>query len=272
MIAKFIVTVLASAAVGAAGSAIVYSSLQKDSQSKKAQSQSTEERSTKQDQDKDLVAKNSEINRLKAELAKLRGVEAEKSVPKVEVKRDAKTILAELPGLYKSNDRLHQRRRIYMMETLVDLGETGLGDIQAFLNEAKDAEPDWRADLRQQMAERFGLQADQVEQIQPLLQATTAKFTELFRDGGLRDLPEAERREKLTSLMTESQEAIKQILTPEQLEKFSGDRGMRGLMDSLRGGGGFGGFGGGGENPGGGNRPGGDRRPSGGRTPRGGGN
>ena len=277
MSANFVVTVLASVAVGATASAIIVSTMQKDKQSKQTVATTVDVRTSKQDQDKELVAKNSEISRLKNELSKFKAVEAEKSVPRVEVKRDAKTILGELPALYGSNDRLHQRRRIYLMETLVDLGEPGLADIKAFLDEAKDAEPDWRTDQRQQLADRFGLEAAQVEKLQPLLTESATKFFGMFRDGSFRDLSETERREKMTAMAAESQEAIKKLLTPQQLEKFSGENGIRTLMEGLRGGGGgggggFGGFGGfgaggaGGENPGGGSGRTRDRSPRSGGT------
>ena len=99
--------------------------------------------------------------------------------PKLINALSAPEVLKALPGYYGSNERLAQRRRIYLTEMLVDIGPEALGAIELVLNDPdEDFEPDINADRLRRTAERFGVAPEKAEQLSALMKEMQPKLAE----------------------------------------------------------------------------------------------
>ena len=114
----------------------------------------------------------SEIHRLNSELAKVRGERdaaelslQEAKFAKVESIYEPSAIIKALPELYHSNEGIFHRRRIHLLETLVDIGPDSLDSIEMFLKENRDAEPDIALDRNHRIADQYGMETTEVEQL-----------------------------------------------------------------------------------------------------------
>jgi len=176
--------------------------------------------------------------------------EAQASAGRIDVKKDPAGVIDSLTRLYGSNERMAQRRRIYLTESLVDIGPGSLPAIREFLRQDMDAEPDVGADSHRRMLDRYGITQTQyvaiqknisetLKQMKPALDADKkrrdaerAKRTEedakrmddfrgkmeAFR-ATLEGLPEEERREKMGEWFREQRNNTESVARREQEEK-----------------------------------------------------
>ena len=77
-----------------------------------------------------------------------------------------------------------------------------------------------QGDRLEMMKEKLSLTAEQIEKIKPLLEKDREKIMALRQDASL---SREEKGEKMREILKASMEAIKPILTPEQLEKWKAE-------------------------------------------------
>ena len=243
-----ITLVLAGVVVGAAGSAIVVTAIQKKNNDDEA-SQSAKDKlaanegfkilaDKRQKIIEDLQKKKSEDKagvdvRRDNEVRRLQGVINQQkkdlelaSNNRVSIGLSPKQILKALPDEYESNERIPQRRRIYLTEALVDLGSDALPEIQTFLESNVDVEPNIQADRERRVAEKWGIETAQIDQIKSMMEDMKPRLEadreaqreemEKRRAEGraewekiraeLEGLPEEERRQKMRERFTQMRE------------------------------------------------------------------
>ena len=243
-----ITLVLAGVVVGAAGSAIVVTAIQKKNNDDEA-SQSAKDKLAANQNFKEIAEKRQKIIedlqkeksedkagiavRRDNEVRRLQGVinQQKKDLElannnRVSIGLSPKQILDALPEEYKSNERIPQRRRIYLTEALVDLGEGALPEIQTFLESNVDVEPDIQADRERRVAEKWGIETAQIDQIKSMMEdmkpqldaereARREEMEKRRAEGRaewekiraeLEGLPEEERRQKMRERFTQMRE------------------------------------------------------------------
>ena len=95
------------------------------------------------------------------------------------IDRSPVEVLQALPGHYGSNDRLAQRRRIFLTEMLVDIGPAALVAIENVLNDVDaDYEPDLKADRLKRTASRYGVTSEHATQLAQLIKDMKPKMDE----------------------------------------------------------------------------------------------
>ena len=77
-----------------------------------------------------------------------------------------------------------------------------------------------RGDRLEMMKEKLGLTPEQVEKIKPILEKDREKLMALREDAAL---SREQKGEKMREILKSSMEAIKPILTPEQVEKWKAE-------------------------------------------------
>ena len=221
-----IIMIVASAAVGAAASAVVVSSASNSKKGKQTQNQDAS-----QDTAKEKLAKaggsgggqgggrgdGAKVAQLENRVADLRAELDDAKKSRVAVGMSPETILELLPEEYKSNERLAQRKRIFLTEALVHMDQESLPAIQEFLESNEDGEPDIDADRERRVADKYGIEIAQMDQLKQMMEdmkpaidaerekrregeeARRADFRSKFEEfrKTLEGLPEEERRQKM---------------------------------------------------------------------------
>jgi hypothetical protein len=201
MNAKVIILVLASVVVGVAGTAAVLSARQKSNGADSKANLTKEAREARLKHDKKVTDLNGKVDTLekknKSLLEQRNAANDKAQMVRLKVLVSPKEIISTLPDLYGSNDLFAQRRRIYYTESLVDIGEPSLDEIEKFLNQGKDTEPDIMADRRRRMLDRYSITEEQYAQIKISITATMEQMKPaLDADKERRDGERAKRREE----------------------------------------------------------------------------
>ena len=157
------------------------------------------------------------VTQLENRVAELRAELEDAKKSRVAVGMSPESILDLLPGEYESNERLAQRKRIFLTEALVHLDQQALPAIQEFLESNEDGEPNIEADRERRVADRYGLEVAQIDQLKQMMddmkpaidaerekrregdEARRADFRSKFDEfrKTLEGLPEEERRQKM---------------------------------------------------------------------------
>ena len=225
-----IIMIIASAAVGAAASAVVVTSASKSNKGGAVHKKDGEEDTAKNKLERAKKASQEEqrgqgrgrgdgakVAQLENRVADLRAELEDAQKSRVAVGMSPETILELLPGEYESNERLAQRKRIFLTEALVHLDKESLPAIQEFLESNEDGEPDIDADRERRVADKYGIEVAQMDQLKQMMEdmkpaidaerekrregdeARRADFRTKMDDfrKTLEGLPEEERRQKM---------------------------------------------------------------------------
>jgi hypothetical protein len=201
MNAKVIILILASVVVGVAGTAAVLSARQKSDGADSKANLTKEARKAQLKHEEEVTKLNGKVDTLekknKSLLEQRNAANDKAQMVRLKVLVSPKEIISTLPDLYGSNDLFAQRRRIYYTESLVDIGEPSLDEIETFLNKGGDTEPDIMADRRRRMLDRYGITEEQHAQIKTSITTTMEQMKPaLDADKERRDGERTKRREE----------------------------------------------------------------------------